>query len=81
MVPLVKRRLTGQVAGMVGAYGNVGAVSFLTVLSFVSPQVFFLVIAASAVLVLAAIVFFLEDPRGHMVEVLPDGKVQMIDVG
>ena len=34
MVPLVKRRLTGQVAGMVGAYGNVGAVIFLTVFSF-----------------------------------------------
>ena len=80
MVPLVKRRLTGQVAGMAGAYGNVGAVSFLTVLSFVSPQVFFLVIAASAVLALVAVIFFLEDPRGHMVEILPDGKVQMIEV-
>ena len=31
MVPLVKRRVTGQVAGLVGAYGNVGAVSYLTV--------------------------------------------------
>ena len=35
MVPLIKRRVTGQIAGMVGAYGNVGAVLFLTVLSFV----------------------------------------------
>ena len=33
--------LTGQVAGMAGAYGNIGAVTFLTVLSFVSPQIFF----------------------------------------
>lgn len=41
MVPLIKRRMTGQIAGMVGAYGNVGAVLFLTVLSFVSPSVFF----------------------------------------
>ena len=31
MVPLVKRRITGQVAGLVGAYGNVGAVSYLTI--------------------------------------------------
>ena len=38
MVPIIKRRMTGQIAGQVGAYGNVGAVSFLTVLSFVSPQ-------------------------------------------
>ncbi len=80
MVPLVKRRLTGQVAGMAGAYGSVGAVSFLTVLSFVSPQVFFLVIAGAAVIALAAVAFFLDEPEGQMAEVLPDGTVQMIDV-
>jgi NNP family nitrate/nitrite transporter-like MFS transporter len=80
MVPLVKRRLTGQVAGMAGAYGNVGAVSFLTVLSFVSPQVFFMVIAGAAVLTLAAVALFLDEPAGHMAEVLPDGTVQMIEV-
>ncbi len=33
LVPLVKRRITGQVAGNVGAYGNVGAVAFLTIFS------------------------------------------------
>lgn len=33
LVPLVKRRITGQVAGNVGAYGNVGAVAYLTILS------------------------------------------------
>jgi NNP family nitrate/nitrite transporter-like MFS transporter len=80
MVPLVKRRLTGQVAGMAGAYGNVGAVSFLTVLSFVSPQAFFLTIAVAAVATLLAVAFFLEEPEGHMAEVLPDGTVQMIEV-
>lgn len=80
MVPLVKRRLTGQVAGMAGAYGNVGAVSFLTVLSFVSPQIFFLVIAGAALLTLIAVHSLLEEPKGHMHEVLPDGTVQMIEV-
>ncbi len=79
VVPLIRRRLTGQIAGVVGAYGNIGAVLFLTVLSFVSAQQFFLVIAGSvAVTVLAAL--FLEEPEGHMAEVLPDGTVQMIDV-
>ena len=81
MVPLVKRRMTGQIAGMAGAYGNVGAVTFLTVLSFVSPQIFFLVIAAAAILVLAVVFFFLDEPKGEMAEVLPDGTVQMIEVG
>tara|TARA_B100002051_G_scaffold105544_1_gene100701 strand:- start:3457 stop:5025 length:1569 start_codon:yes stop_codon:yes gene_type:complete len=33
LVPLVKRRVTGQVAGLVGAYGNVGAVTYLTIFS------------------------------------------------
>ncbi|GMR20163.1 MAG: hypothetical protein BMS9Abin36_0758 [Gammaproteobacteria bacterium] len=80
MVPLVKRRMTGQVAGMAGAYGSVGAVSFLTVLSFVSPQIFFLVIAGTAVITLVAVALFLEEPSGQMAEVLPDGTVQMIDV-
>ncbi len=80
MVPLVKRRLTGQVAGMAGAYGNVGAVLFLTVLSFVSPQVFFLVIAGAALVAIVAVALFLEEPSGQMAEVLPDGTVQMIDV-
>jgi len=80
MVPLVKRRLTGQVAGMASAYGNVGAVTFLTVLSFVSPQAFFLVIAAAALVTLGLVALLMEEPKGHMAEVLPDGTVQMIEV-
>jgi NNP family nitrate/nitrite transporter-like MFS transporter len=79
VVPLVQRRLTGQIAGMAGAYGNVGALLFLTVLSVVSAQLFFWVIAATA-LVTLVIVQFMDEPRGQMAEVLPDGTVQMIDV-
>lgn len=79
IVPLVKRRMTGQIAGMAGAYGNVGAVTFLTVFSLVAPEVFFLVIAACAGVVLIA-VQLMEEPKGAMAEVLPDGTVEMIDV-
>ena len=79
VVPLVKRRLTGQIAGMTGAYGNVGAVIFLTVLSFVTPQIFFLTIAGSAIVTLLA-VMFIDEPRGAMAEVMPDGTVHMIEV-
>ena len=42
VVPLVKKRVSGQIAGMAGAYGNIGGVAFLTVGLFVSTQVFFL---------------------------------------
>lgn len=79
IVPLVKRRMTGQIAGMAGAYGNVGAVSFLTVFSFVEPSTFFLVIAAAAIITLVA-VQFLDEPSGQTAEIMPDGTVQMIDV-
>ena len=80
MVPLVKRRMTGQIAGMVGAFGNVGAVIFLTVNSLVSYDQFFLFIGIVAAFVLALILFFLEEPKGSIAEIMPDGSVQMIDV-
>jgi len=80
MVPIIKRRMTGQIAGQVGAYGNVGAVSFLTVLSFVSPQTFFLVIAGAAIVTLAAVLLFLDEPKGQMAEEMPDGSIAMIDI-
>ncbi len=80
MVPLIQRRMTGQIAGMAGAYGNVGGVIFLTVNSFVETQMFFLVIGATAGVVLLFVLLFLEEPKGQMVETLPDGTVQMIDV-
>ncbi|MDQ1363170.1 MAG: transporter, family, nitrate/nitrite transporter [Pseudomonadota bacterium] len=80
IIPLVKRRLTGQIAGMAGAYGNVGGVIFLTILSFVSPSAFFMVIALFAVVTFVATILFLEEPAGHMVEVMPDGTVQMIEI-
>lgn len=81
MVPLIQRRMTGQIAGMAGAYGNVGGLIFLTVLSFVSPQVFFLVIGGAATLVLALVILLLREPRGQTAEVLEDGTVQLIEVG
>ncbi len=80
VVPLIKRRLTGQVAGMSGAYGNVGGVTYLTIYSFVDTNTFFLIIAATA-LVVFAVVQFLEEPAGHMVEVAEDGSVVRVEVG
>lgn len=79
MVPLVKRRMTGQIAGMVGAFGNVGGVLFLTVLSMVDYSTFFMVIAGAAAVTLIAAVF-LDEPRGHMAEVREDGTVELLEV-
>lgn len=79
-VPLVKRRLTGQVAGMAGAYGNVGGVVFLVVLAMVTPKVFFLVLGGIAVVILALVMIFMDEPNPQTSEVMPDGSVRMIDV-
>lgn len=79
-VPLIKRRMTGQIAGMTGAYGNVGAVVYLTVLSFVDYQTFFYVIAVTAFFGLVTLLFMAE-PKGQIAELNHDGSVTMIDVG
>ncbi|MCK5717664.1 MAG: MFS transporter [Thiomargarita sp.] len=80
VVPLIKRRMTGQIAGMTGAFGNVGAVTFLTLFTFYDTSTFFLIIGATALVVMVIIALFFENPKGQMAEVLPDGTVQMIDV-
>ncbi len=78
-VPLIKRRLTGQIAGMTGAYGNVGAVVYLTVLSFVDFSTFFLVIAGTAVVGFIALLF-MKEPRGAIAEIHEDGTIELIQV-
>lgn len=79
VVPLIKRRLTGQIAGMTGAYGNIGAVVYLTIFSMVGYEAFFAVIGASAVIGFVTL-FFMEEPRGHMAEIREDGTVELIEV-
>jgi NNP family nitrate/nitrite transporter-like MFS transporter len=79
IIPLIQRRMTGQIAGMAGAYGNVGGVLFLTVFSMVSPSSFFYVLAATSALAFVGGIF-ISEPKGHMIEVHPDGRVERIAV-
>ena len=59
MVPLVKRRVSGQIAGIAGSYGNIGGVLFSSLLFFTidkqhpigNTRLLFLVIAAAAAVV------------------------------
>ncbi|WP_066367254.1 nitrate/nitrite transporter [Neobacillus fumarioli] len=60
-VPLIKKKITGQVSGMVGADGNIGGVIFLTILGFVTSSIFFMVIGSTAFLCFVAAIF-LEEP-------------------
>jgi len=64
IIPSIKRRVTGQIAGMAGAWGNVGAVFYLFVFMFVDASTFFLIIAAGAFLSWAACWLWLREPEG-----------------
>jgi NNP family nitrate/nitrite transporter-like MFS transporter len=72
IVPLVKKRVSGQIAGMAGAYGNIGGVVFLTAGLFVSSRAFFLIIAAASVVALALSFFLVEPAASFAVELLTD---------
>ncbi|MTV26343.1 NarK family nitrate/nitrite MFS transporter [Nitriliruptoraceae bacterium ZYF776] len=73
IVPLVKRRVTGQISGTVGAYGNVGALLFLTLLLVAGPTAFFLTIGASS-LVAAIACRWLVEPADAFAADLPDDE-------
>jgi NNP family nitrate/nitrite transporter-like MFS transporter len=92
VVPLVKKRVSGQISGLVGAYGNIGGIAFLTVLLFVTPRVFFLVIAGASVLATVLGRFLVEPANSFSsvlhtehapapVDLVPAGLVPMPAVG
>jgi NNP family nitrate/nitrite transporter-like MFS transporter len=74
IVPLVKKRVGGQIAGMAGAYGNVGAVGFLTIGLFVGSQTFFLCIAAASVGAALVSVLLVEPAESFATALLTDGE-------
>jgi MFS transporter, NNP family, nitrate/nitrite transporter len=63
IIPMIKKRITGQIAGMAGAYGNVGAVTYLLILTFVTPNVFFFILAGGAFVSLLCCWAWLEEPK------------------
>ena len=64
IIPSIKRRITGQISGMAGAYGNVGAVVYLTLFTFVTPSQFFLIIAGGAFVSFVLCLLWLKEPEG-----------------
>ncbi|MDH3974379.1 MAG: MFS transporter [Deltaproteobacteria bacterium] len=68
VIPTVKRRLTGQISGMAGAYGNVGAVFYLTALTLVESNTFFFVVGGGAFFSFLFCSIFLKEPHGAFAE-------------
>ena len=63
IIPSIKRRLTGQISGMAGAYGNVGAVFYLTIFTFVDANQFFFIIAGGAFVSWLICLLWLKEPE------------------
>jgi NNP family nitrate/nitrite transporter-like MFS transporter len=68
IIPMINKRMTGQIAGMAGAYGNVGAVIYLVLFSLVDSKTFFFVLATGAALSFIVTFFMLEEPKDSFVE-------------
>ena len=70
VIPMIKKKMTGQIAGMAGAYGNVGAVVYLVIYSMVDAKTFFYIIASGAALSLIYCIIFLKEPKDSFSEEL-----------
>ena len=64
VIPMINKRMTGQIAGMAGAYGNVGAVIYLVLFSLVDSKTFFFVLAGGAAISFIVTLIMLEEPKG-----------------
>ncbi len=64
MIPSIKKEMTGRIAGMAGAYGNVGAVTYLFILTMVDSKMFFFILAAGAAVSFLWCLFALKEPEG-----------------
>ncbi|HSF86178.1 MAG TPA: MFS transporter [Acidimicrobiia bacterium] len=70
IIPMINKRMTGQIAGMAGAYGNVGAVIYLVIFSLVDARTFFFVLSGGALLSFLVTFFMLEEPKEAFADTL-----------
>ncbi len=82
IAPLIKRRVTGQIAGNIGAFGSVGSVLYATAYSLL-PQTlegnrsFFEILGVAAVVVCFLCAFILKEPQVSTSDAL-EGEVAAV---
>lgn len=72
IIPFVNKKMTGQIAGMVGAYGSIGGVIYLVIYSLVDARVFFWCLAGGAAISFALTFLLLREPEGSFEEQMGD---------
>jgi NNP family nitrate/nitrite transporter-like MFS transporter len=68
IIPMIKKEQTGQIAGMAGAYGNVGAVVYLVLYSLVDDKTFFYILSGGALISFVFCWIMLREPKGSFAE-------------
>jgi len=63
MIPSIKKEMTGRIAGMAGAFGNVGAVTYLFLYNFMDDKSFLYMLSAGALISLIYCFFMLKEPK------------------
>ncbi len=64
IIPTIKKDMTGRIAGMAGAYGNVGAVVYLFLYTMTDEKTFLYLLSAGALVSLIYTAFALKEPKG-----------------
>lgn len=78
IAPLIRKPLTGQIAGLIGAYGSVGSVMFLFLLSLAGPGVFFISLTAVSALAFGCC-FLIREPRRSVLRIPRISQVKAPD--
>lgn len=68
IVPLIKKEITGQISGNVGAYGNFGGVIFLTIFSLTDAPTLFATMGITALICAGLCMVYLKEPKGSFAE-------------
>ena len=68
IIPSIKKGMTGRIAGMAGAYGNVGAVTYLFLYTFLDDKTFLFILAGGAFISLISCAVMLKEPKGSFGE-------------
>jgi len=68
MIPSIKKEMTGRIAGMAGAFGNVGAVTYLFLYNFMDDKSFLFMLAGGAFVSLVYCFIMLKEPKDAFVD-------------